>query len=110
MNDRYWRHILKSLVDCRLIDDRIMTEANNAFIRVQGLDALIMPSLISIKSALREESRAMRRVSREKGLHNWGNSGGVRPKDRSNSATGGALRGTKERHGHVLYLRIRILR
>ena len=47
MNDHYWRHILKSLVDCRLIDDRIMTEANNAFIRVQGLDALIMPSLIS---------------------------------------------------------------
>ena len=46
-NERYWRHILKSLVDCHLIDDRIMTEANNAFIRVQGLDALIMPSLIS---------------------------------------------------------------
>ena len=46
-NDRYWRHIFKSLVDCRLIDDRIMTEANNAFIRVQSLDVLIMPSLIS---------------------------------------------------------------
>lgn len=35
-----------------------MTEANNAFIRVQGLDALIMPSLISIKSALRQNLRA----------------------------------------------------
>ncbi|WP_419074618.1 hypothetical protein [Slackia isoflavoniconvertens] len=47
MNDRYWRHILKSLVDCRLIGDRIMTEANNAFTRIQSLDALITPSLIS---------------------------------------------------------------
>ena len=46
-NDRYWRHILKSLVDCRLIDGRIVVEANNAFTRVQGLGSLITPSLIS---------------------------------------------------------------
>lgn len=47
MNDRYWSHILKSLVDCRLIDGRIVVEANNAFTRVQGLGSLITPSLIS---------------------------------------------------------------
>ena len=36
-NDRYWRHILKSVVDCRLIDGRIVVEANNASARAHDL-------------------------------------------------------------------------
>lgn len=47
MNDRYWHRILKSPIDCRLIDDRIVTEANNALARAHDLGALITPSLIS---------------------------------------------------------------
>ncbi|WP_449138083.1 hypothetical protein [Slackia sp.] len=47
LNDRYWHRILKSPIDCRLIDDHIVTEANNALARAHDLGALITPSLIS---------------------------------------------------------------